>query len=234
MVSVSAVKKSFGLTWVLEEVTFELRDGECLVLFGANGAGKSTLLKILATLLRPSAGAVRVAGLDAVKQAEAVRTLVGFLGHSSYLYEDLTALENLKFWATLGGLDASASALHDALARVELDGVARERVRTFSRGMKRRLALARVLLGAPRLLLLDEPLDGLDQRGKKWLEEVLVDFRERGGAVVLTTHSLSRGLSIADRVAILAGGRMAVDRPGPDLSLEELRRLYALYTDEAV
>jgi heme ABC exporter ATP-binding subunit CcmA len=234
MVSVDAVRKSFGPTVVLEEVTFDLRERECLVLFGANGAGKSTLLKILATLLRPSAGTVRIAGLDAVKQAEAVRTLVGFLGHSSYLYEDLTALENLKFWVTLGGLDASASALLDALARVELEGVAGERVRTFSRGMKRRLALARVLLSAPRLLLLDEPLDGLDQRGKKWLEGVLVGFRERGGAVLLTTHSLSRGLSIADRVAILSGGRIVVDRPGPDLSLEELRRLYALYTDEAV
>ena len=173
-------------------------------------------------------------GLDAVRHPEAVRAMIGFLGHSSYLYEDLTAIENLTFWATFRGLTASASALGEALARVELDGMARDRVRTFSRGMKRRLALARVLLGSPRLLLLDEPLDGLDQRGKKWLEGVLVGFKDCGGSVLMTTHSLGRGLSIADRVAILAGGRIMLDRAGADLSLEDLRRLYALHTDEVV
>ncbi len=232
MVTVTGLRKSFGATCVLEEVTFELREGECLVLLGANGAGKTTLLKILATLVRPSRGAVGVAGHDALRDPDRVRASLAFLGHSSYLYEDLTAVENLRFWATLLGLPPSPARLHEALAQVELDGVAADRVRTFSSGMKRRLALARVLWGGPRLLLLDEPFAGLDQRGKKWLEGVLLGFKERGGAVLMTTHSLGRGLSIADRVAILAGGRIILDRPRAELSLDELRRLYGLYTEE--
>lgn len=116
--------------------------------------------------------------------------------------------------------------------RVELDALAQERARTFSAGMRRRLALARVLLGAPALLLLDEPFDGLDQRSKKWLEEFLLAFKGGGGAVLLATHSFGRGLGIADRVAILAGGRIVLDRPRADLELDELHRLYALYTEE--
>ncbi len=232
MVNVTGLRKTFGATRVLEEVTFELREKECLVLFGANGAGKTTLLKLLATLLRPSAGTIHVAGFDATREPDRVRRLVGFLGHSTYLYEDLTASENLRFWATLMGLPLTASRLDEALARVELEGVASERVRSFSSGMKRRLALARVLLATPRVLLLDEPLAALDQRGKKWLEEVLLGFKERGGAVLMATHSFGRGLSIGDRIAILAGGRIILDRPGADLSVDELRRLYAFYTEE--
>jgi len=233
MVTVAGLRKSFGATLALEDVSFELRASECLVLLGANGAGKTTLLKILATLLRPSAGAVRVAGHDVLREPEQVRAALGFLGHGSYLYEDLTAVENLRFWATLRGHPASIDRLRAALAQVELEGVAAERVRTFSSGMKRRLALTQVLMGSPRLLLLDEPLAGLDQQGKKWLEGVLLDFTERGGAVLMTTHSFGRGLSIADRVAILASGRIILDRPRADLSREELSRLYALHTEEA-
>lgn len=230
---VTGLRKSFGATPVLNEVSFELSAGACLALLGANGAGKTTLLKIMATLLRPSRGQVWVAGLDAQREPEAVRRRVGLLAHGNYLYEDLTALENLRFWATLAGLDAHPDRLRGALARVELEAVADERARTFSAGMKRRLALARILLGAPALLLLDEPFDGLDQRGKKWLEEFLLAFKAAGGAVLLATHSFGRGLGIADRVAILAAGRIVLDRQRADLDLDELHRLYTLHTEEA-
>jgi len=232
MVTVTGLSKSFGSTPVLSDVNLELDAGKCLALLGPNGAGKTTLLKILATLLRPSRGSVRVAGHDGLRDVEAVRRCVGLLAHGSYIYEDLTALENLRFWATLAGLDASPERLRGALARVELDALAQERARTFSAGMRRRLALARVLLGAPALLLLDEPFDGLDQRSKKWLEEFLLAFKGGGGAVLLATHSFGRGLGIADRVAILASGRIVLDRPRADLELDELHRLYALYTEE--
>lgn len=233
MLTVTGLRKSFGATPVLTEITFEVNAGQCLVLLGANGAGKTTLLKIVATLLRPSAGRVWVAGHDALREPEAVRRSVGLLAHGSYIYEDLTALENLRFWATLAGFESGSERLRNALARVELDAVAEERARTFSAGMKRRLALARVLLRMPALLLLDEPFDGLDQRSKKWLEEFLLAFKGEGGTVLLATHSFGRGLGIADRVAILAGGRIVLDRPRADLDLEELHRLYALHTEEA-
>jgi ABC-type multidrug transport system ATPase subunit len=153
------------------------------------------------------------------------------VGHGSYVYEDLTALENLRFWATMGGLDASGGRLRWALQQVELEAVAGERARTFSAGMKRRLTLARVLLGRARLLLLDEPLSGLDRRGQKWLGEFLLSFRASGGAVVMATHSFSSGLMICDRLAILAGGRLVLDRPRADLSHEEVRQLYDSLTE---
>ncbi|MBI4588755.1 MAG: heme ABC exporter ATP-binding protein CcmA [Candidatus Rokubacteria bacterium] len=230
-VETEGLRKAFGTNAVLGRVDLSLENGEVLALLGPNGAGKTTLLKILATLLRPSAGRGRVVGFDLMRDVEPIRAVVGLLAHGSYVYEDLTAEENLRFWATMAGLPADAGALRKVLAAVELEPVAAERARTFSSGMKRRLALARILLGAPRLQLLDEPYAGLDQQGKKWLEEVLLAFKGKGGAVILATHSFGRGLGIADRVAILAGGRIVLDRPRASLDLEELHRLYALHTE---
>lgn|SRR5574337_180570 len=230
-VEIEGLRKAFGTNAVLDRVDLCLDPGEVLLLLGPNGAGKTTLLKILATLMRPSAGGGSVAGFDLLKDVAAIRGRVGLLAHGSYLYEDLTAVENLRFWTTLWGISADDDAVRRALVAVELEPVARERVRTFSSGMKRRLALARILLGAPCLLLLDEPYAGLDQRGKKWLEELLLTFKSRGCAVVMATHSFGRGLGIADRVAILAGGRIALDRRRASLDLDELHRLYSLSTE---
>jgi heme ABC exporter ATP-binding subunit CcmA len=226
MIGARRLHKAYGRSIVLEDVSLELAAGQCLALLGPNGAGKTTLLRILATLLRPTSGALAVGGVDALKHPEAVRAAIGVVAHGSHVYEDLSALENLRFWTAMGGGDASRARLAAALQQVELDGVAEERVRTFSAGMKRRLGLARVLLGDARLLLLDEPFTGLDQQGRKWLGEFLLAFKAGGGALVVATHSFASGLAVADRVAILAGGRFLADRPCTDLSPEELRRLY--------
>ena len=221
----------FGRSVVLDDVSLEVSAGACVALLGPNGAGKTTLLRILATLLRPSAGQLRIAGIDALRDPDRARASLGVVAHGSYLYEDLTALENLRFWTTLGGGDAAPDRLRAALAQVELDGVAGDRVRTFSMGMKRRLGLARVLLARARLLLLDEPFTGLDQRGRKWLTEFLLAFKAGGGAAVVATHSFATGLGAADRVAILGGGRILVDRDCADVPWEDIRRLYASLTE---
>jgi heme exporter protein A len=231
MIHTKGLRKSYGAARVLDDVSLELRAGECLALLGPNGAGKTTLLRILATLLRPTAGELSVAGVDAVRRPDAIRALVGMVAHGSYVYEDLTALENLRFWAVMAGHDASEARLRAALQQVELDGVADERARTFSAGMKRRLGLGRVVLAEARLLLLDEPFTGLDRQGRKWLGEFLLGRKEAGSAVVMATHSFGRELGIADRVAILAGGRMVLDRPLADLSWEDLRRFYDSLTE---
>ena len=195
--------------------------------------GYEGLKEILATLVRPTRGTATVAGYDCAKDAEGVRRHVGLVAHGAYVYEDLTALENLTFWTTLAGLHASAAALAGALASVELERFAGERVRTFSAGMKRRLSLARFVVARPRVLLLDEPFAGLDQRAKKWLEAHLASFKSSGGAIVMATHSFGRELAVADRIAILAGGGFALDTPRGALSAEDVQRLYALHTEDA-
>ena len=226
MIAATGLGKTFGATLVLEDVTLDVPAGQCLAVLGPNGAGKTTLLRILATLARPSAGTLRIDGVDAVREPDAVRARIGMVAHGSHVYEDLTALENLRFWAAMGGLDASLARLRERLQAVELDTVADERARTFSAGMKRRLGLARVTLGQPRLLLLDEPFNGLDRRGQKWLGEFLLAFRTGGGTIVLATHGFASALAVADRAAILVGGRIALDRAAAGLEREALHRLY--------
>jgi heme ABC exporter ATP-binding subunit CcmA len=225
--------KAFGTTLVLDDVSLDVHGGEAVVLLGANGSGKTTLLKVLATLLRPSRGRAMVAGLDCGRHSLEVRRNLGLIAHGSYVYEDLTPLENLRFWGTLGGGTVANDALRAALSTVELDGVAEERARRLSAGMKRRLSLARLVLARPRVLLLDEPFTGLDQQGTKWLVEYLQDAKARGAAILMATHSLGPALAVADRIAILSGGRLVLDRPRLDLTAEELGRLYALHAEAA-
>jgi len=226
------VRKDFGPQIVLAGVSLEVRSGEAVALLGGNGAGKTTLLKIVATVMRPTAGQVRVAGRDAVRDAEAVRGQLGFVGHGAWVYDDLTAAENLRFWTALAGRPASEAEVGVALAAVELDRVSRARVRTFSAGMKRRLSLARLTLFSPAVLLLDEPFAGLDQRAKKWFEGHLEAFKDRGGALLMVTHSFDRELGVADRITILAGGRIALDTPRAGLDPDDLQRLYAAHAED--
>jgi heme exporter protein A len=233
LISVQGLGKVFGQALVLDDVAIEIGPGEAVALLGANGAGKSTLLKILATLSRPTRGTATIAGFDCVKDADGVRRNVGLLAHASYLYDDLTPVENLRFWTALGGQRASSAEVLAVLGQVELEDFADERVRSFSAGMRRRLSLARLALGRPRVLLLDEPFSGLDRRARKWLEEHLRTFKESGGAVLMTTHSFGRDLGVIDRVAILAGGRIALDTPRAGLAPGELQRLYAVHTEES-
>ena len=232
LIRVTGLRKTFGNHRVLDGLDLDVRVGEAVAVLGANGAGKTTLLKVLATLVRPTRGTAIVAGHDCVRDPERVRREIGLVAHGSYVYEDLTASENLTFWVTLAGLRPSAAALAGALATVELDRVADERVRTFSAGMKRRLSLARFVLVRPRVLLLDEPFAGLDQRAKKWLEEHLASFKAGGGSIVMATHSFGRELAVADRIAILVGGAIALDTPRGALSADDVQRLYALHAED--
>jgi len=232
LLSARGLRKAYGRHLVLDGIDLDVRRGEAVALLGANGAGKTTFLRIAATLVRPTSGRVVVAGADVARDPEAARRGLGFLGHGSWLYEDLTALENLRFWATLGGHEAAVPALRAALGAVELERWTDERVRTFSAGMKRRLAIARLVLARPRVLLLDEPFTGLDRHGSKWLEEHLQSFKSAGGAVVMSTHSFGRGFGVADRAAILAGGRLAADVAVAPLGAEGVRGLYDLAVEE--
>jgi heme ABC exporter ATP-binding subunit CcmA len=234
LIRITDVRKLFGRQPVLRGATLDVRRGEAVALLGGNGAGKTTLLKIVATALRPTAGTASVEGHDVVREAETVRRLIGFAGHGAWVYDDLTAAENLRFWSTLAGRRASREDVLAALAAVDLDRAANARLRTFSAGMKRRLALARLTLSRPTALLLDEPFAGLDQRAKKWLEGYLETFKSGGGALLMVTHSFGRELGVADRLAILAGGRIALDTPRAGLDVDDVHRLYAAHAEDAV
>jgi heme exporter protein A len=208
-----------------------LAQAETLVLLGPNGAGKTTLLKVLATLLRPTRGRGKVLGFDLNSAQDAIRGRIGVLGHNSYLYGDLTARENLRFFAAMGQKPFSEKGIDEALHRVELDAYADQRVRTFSSGMKRRLALARLLLGLPELLLLDEPYTNLDQKTMKLLNDFLQDFRHGGGTAILATHHLSGGFAVADRIAMLKGGRIIFEEAKGEMSLQGLKEQYAVHIE---
>jgi heme exporter protein A len=194
---------------VLRGVDLVVEPGEVVALLGANGAGKTTLLRVLALLLRPGGGRLTLFGVDARTAPPPLRHRIGWVGHESCCYPDLTAAENLTFWAELFGLPDPAARAAEQLAWAGLEHVARRPVRTFSRGMAQRLALARALLHAPDLLLLDEPYSGLDPEAVAALQTRLATLAAAGHAIVLTTHEIERAAPIATRLAILHRGRIA-------------------------
>ncbi|HEU4564692.1 MAG TPA: heme ABC exporter ATP-binding protein CcmA [Gemmatimonadaceae bacterium] len=215
------VARRFGSRWALRGVSFRVEPGEVVVVIGHNGSGKSTLLRVAATTLRPTRGGGRVFGHDIVREANAVRGAIGMLGHAAGVYEDLTAAENLRFALEMLGRVVRAEEIAAALAAVGLGREGRERVRGFSAGMHRRLALARVKLHAPRLLLLDEPYSALDDDGVALVNALVDDTRARGGAVVIVTHDIARARAVADRWARMDGGRLALVEGAPALLPEE-------------
>jgi oleandomycin transport system ATP-binding protein len=232
LVRVAGLVRVFGAQRVLDGVDLDVVAGEAVALLGPNGAGKTTLLKIVATLLRPTRGTAVVGGHDCVRAAESVRAMLGVVAHGAHVYEDLTARENLAFWLRLRGLRADRDTLAAALADVDLERQAEARVRTFSAGMRRRLSLARLALTRPRVLLLDEPFAGLDQRARKWLEGRLETFKAGGAAVLMATHSFGRELGVADRLAIMVAGRVVLDTPRAGLDAGDVQRVYAAHTED--
>ena len=220
------VQKSFGLRPVLRDINLALNAGERVALLGANGAGKTTLLRILAGLTRPGGGRIIIDGLDLREQTREVQRKIGFVAHQPYLYDDLTALENLLFFARMYALEQPRQRAETLLRRVGLSKKARERAGSLSRGQVQRLALARALLHTPDLLLLDEPETGLDQEGLALLAELLREHHDRGGTLLFTTHDLEAARDRSDRVALLSKGRVAHQQETASLGREEMRRVY--------
>ena len=203
------------------------------VLVGPNGAGKTTLLRLLATLARPTSGEVRVGGWLLPQSADRVRSHLGFVSHQPLLYADLTAEENLRFFARMYALQDAAARIGEAL---DLVGLAKRRgdlVGSFSRGMQQRLTIARATLHRPDVLLLDEPYTGLDQDAVAMLDEVLRSVASAGRTIVMTTHNLARGLRNSNRVAVLSRGRIVFQAASDTLDPGEFQQTYERVTRRA-
>ncbi|HEX6796774.1 MAG TPA: heme ABC exporter ATP-binding protein CcmA [Ktedonobacterales bacterium] len=225
-IEVASAGKLYGVRPVLRGVSFSVSAGQTVALFGPNGAGKTTLLRVLATLTALTTGTAAVAGLDVRADAPALRRIVGYVGHQPHVYDDLTARENLLFFARMYGLRDGRERTETLLERVGLRSRGNDRARQLSRGQLQRLALARGILHEPVVLLLDEPDTGLDEEAGALLEDLVRERAERAQTTLLTTHQLARGLALAERALLLAAGRLVHDGPTADLTLADLRALY--------
>ena len=208
-VRLSEVSRVYGRSFALHRVTTSFRAGSATALVGGNGAGKTTLLNILATLDRPTSGVVSFGGASFDKTSKEGRRNIGWVSHDSLVYEDLTGFENLQFYGEMYGLKDPAKAALSWLERVGLDDVGDRRVAAYSRGMRQRLSVARALLHEPPLVLLDEPLTGLDKSGREKLVELIREQRERNAIVVVISHDLHVAREFVDEVAVLNRGKLA-------------------------
>ena len=208
-IEIQGLVKSYGSTPVLRKLDLTLHWGECLTLIGANGSGKTTLMKILATMAKPDDGTVWVAGYDVRRQAASMRTAVGVLGHKTWLYEDLTPEENLRFYGQIYGVPRLERRIREMLAQLGMEQYAKQKVRTLSHGMQKRVSLCRVFLHDPSVILLDEPETGLDQGTLNMLDHILRSTLARGRAILMTTHNVHRSVAMAHSVAILSNGRLS-------------------------
>jgi ABC-type multidrug transport system ATPase subunit len=252
MIELRKLTKAFGRKTALRGVDLRVPPGESLVLFGPNGAGKTTLIRILSSLSRPTSGAVYIGGLDLKTHADGIRRHLGVVSHAPLLYDSLTAEENLRFFGRLYGVVDLDARIELLLEQVGLAARRKDLVRIFSRGMTQRLSIARALLHDPEILLLDEPDTGLDPQAAEMLHRLLAELSGRSShrressagfpseppasrpdnsdgaarTIVTVTHNLERGLVLADRVVILANGRIVFDADASALTASELRPLY--------
>ena len=231
MIEVEGLHKSFGAVHAVDGVSFKARDGRIIGLLGPNGAGKSTCLRILSTVLKPDAGSARIGGIDIAASPLAARRVLGVLPHSSGLYQQLTARENIEYYGRLHGLpEATLAARVSALIeRLDLTAVAERKAKGFSQGERTKVALARALVHDPQHLLLDEPTNGLDVMATRHLRDWLRELRRQGRCVLLSSHVMQEVEALVDDLVIIAAGRVTLAGTPADLaarfpghSLEEI------------
>ncbi len=232
LIVIRSLYKTFGYRVVLKDLNLEIEDGDFVAIFGPNGAGKTTLLKILSTLSSPTSGEIYINGVNLEKDRNKIRANLGVLTHESYLYENLTALENLKFFASMYDLNDIDNKSIEVLRYIGLEGRGGDIVRNFSRGMKQRLSLARAIIHDPSILLLDEPYSGLDQHGIKILNELIIKLVNEKKTIVMTTHNFYESLSLAKTSLILNQGRIVYEERNQNQNSEEFMKKYFSIIEE--
>lgn len=233
MITVRKLVKRFGLKTVLKGMDFSVEAGEFVALLGPNGAGKTTFLRILASLSRPTLGNVTIAGYSLPGQASAVRRRLGVVSHLPLLYGDLTAEENLRFYARMYSVPQADKRITEVLGLVGLQARRHDLVRTFSRGMQQRLAIGRAVLHDPEVMLFDEPHTGLDQDACQMLDGVLREVAARGRTVVMTSHDLTRVSDLASRFDVLSRGVITASIQRSQIEPNQLLAFYRQALAEA-
>jgi heme exporter protein A len=226
MIEVKKLVKRFGLKTILRGLDFSVEPGEFVALLGPNGSGKTTFLRILASLSRPSLGDVKVAGYQLPNEAAQVRAKLGVVSHLPLLYPDLTAEENLQFYARMYGIINHKFRITEVLEMVGLEHRRKDLVRTFSRGMQQRLTIGRAVIHDPEVMLFDEPYTGLDQDASEMLDDVLRSVAAKGRTVVMTSHDLARAEDLATRFDILSRGLITASATRKQLKKTNLPGFY--------
>jgi len=226
VIAVTGLTKTFGNLYALRNLSFSLNKGEFLTIFGPNGAGKTTLIRILSTITKASSGEIKIADLSFEDDSEKIRRQIGVIAHQTFLYENLTAEENLRFYGKLYDVENLSKKIETILSEVGLELRKKDFVRTFSRGMQQRLAIARALLHEPSILLLDEPYTGLDQHASGMLTNWLNRLRSSEQTILMVTHDLEQGMELADRIAILVEGQLVFNQEQRGVDVKKFRQTY--------
>ncbi|MBI2166518.1 MAG: heme ABC exporter ATP-binding protein CcmA [Chloroflexi bacterium] len=229
-IEIKGLQKSYGPRPALRGVDLSLAFGQALAIFGPNGSGKTTLIKVLATLAQADGGTARIAGLDLQQSETALRRRIGVVTHQTYLYDDLTSYENLRFYGRLFSVPHLEARISEVAALLGLEERMHQRVRTLSHGLQKRLSIARAVLHGPQVLLLDEPEAGLDPQAQEVLARLLAEHLHGGGAALITTHNVEQGLALGSHVAILAQGRVVYRQERPAVTEAEFDETYARLT----
>lgn len=227
LISVRNLHKRYGRKSILRGVELSVQEGQVLALLGANGAGKTTLMRIVSGLAKPERGEIRLGGASFRQAGHELRRYIGLVSHAPLLYENLSGEENLHFFAKMYDLDEPAPRIEAVMRSVDLWTRRRDPVRSYSRGMTQRLAIARAILHNPPVLLLDEPDTGLDQTSSQMLHDLIRRLGSANRAILLATHNLDRAVEWADAVCILSGGKIAYHGETTNMTGASLRRLYA-------
>lgn len=231
MIEIKKLTKQADNKLILRGVDLSIMPGETVAILGPNGAGKSTLLKVLATLIKPTTGLVKINGLDLKKDHIKVKKMFGYLPHSSLLYDHYTPLENLVFFGDLYGVKDVENRARELVKEVGLSFFINEPVKNFSRGMIQRIAIARAIIHEPKILLLDEPHTGLDQGAITILNNVVLSMKEKGCTTLMVTHDFKQAAEICDRIIIVKNGKIADDFKINNKSLGLVSEKYQLLVE---
>lgn len=226
LIKFSKVNKKYGHIHALKDVSVSFEKGEFISVFGPNGAGKSTFLKLLCTMTSPSSGDILYEGTPLKKLKDDFRSRFGVISHQPFLYSELTAMENLRFYAKLYGVKEIDERIKELLSKVELYKRRNDKVRGYSRGMLQRLSITRALLHNPDIVVLDEPYTGLDTHASDILTRILVELFDNKHTIIMVTHNIKQGYDASSRLAIIRRGKIVFDDQRKNISLTDFEHIY--------